>query len=128
MLETFGVAFATFSATIGPFDVAAVFAGLDISLAALRTAGCVLLLLMGIDMVFARNSGGTSTTDAEEDEARAKQDISVFPLATPLIAGPGAIGAAILIMVDTEGDLLLKAIVIDSILLVLLATLIMLLL
>lgn len=81
--------------------------GLGISLATLRTAGGVLLLLMGIDMVFARNSGGTSTTDAEE-EARAKQDISVFPLATPLIAGPGAMGAAILIMADTEGDLLLK--------------------
>jgi len=105
-----------------------ILSGLNISLAALRTAGCVLLLLMGIDMVFACNSGGTSTTDAEEDEARAKQDISVFPIATPLIAGPGAIGAAILIMVDTEGDLLLKAIVIDSFLLVLLATLIMLLL
>lgn len=102
--------------------------GLGISLAALRTAGGVLLLLMGIDMVFARNSGGTSTTDAEEEEARAKQDISVFPLATPLIAGPGAMGAAILIMADTEGDLLLKAIVIGSILLVLLATLVMLLL
>ena len=102
--------------------------GLGISLAALRTAGGVLLLLMGIDMVFARNSGGTSTTDAEEEEARTKQDISVFPLATPLIAGPGAMGAAILIMTDTEGDLLLKGIVIGSILLVLLATLIMLLL
>ena len=104
LLETFAVAFATFFATIGPFDVAAVFAGLTasvpskrrrqwrceasncrwhlmlfaligevllsglgISLAALRTAGGV-LLLMGIDMVFARNSGGTSTTDAEEEE------------------------------------------------------------
>ena len=100
--------------------------GLGISLAALRTAGGVLLLLMGIDMVFARNSGGTSTTDAEEEEARAKQDIAVFPLATPLIAGPGAMGAAILIMADSEGDLLLKAIVIGSILLVLLATLVML--
>ena len=64
--------------------------------------------------------------DAEEEEARAKQDISVFPLATPLIAGPGAMGAAILIMADTDGDLVLKAIVIGSILLVLFATLVML--
>lgn len=73
---------------------------LGISLAALRTAGGILLLIMGIDMVFARHSGGTRTTDEEEQEAmahsRAKEDISVFPLATPLLAGPGAIGAIIL--------------------------------
>ena len=40
--------------------------------------------LIGIDMVFARTSGSTSTTDEEEQEAlRAKRDIAVFPLATP---------------------------------------------
>lgn len=73
---------------------------LGISLAALRTAGGILLLIMGIDMVFARHSGGTRTTDEEEQEAlaqsEAREDISVFPLATPLLAGPGAIGAMVL--------------------------------
>jgi len=49
-------------------------------------------------MVFARNSGMTSTTDEEQDEAVHKQDVSVFPLATPLIAGPGAIGATMLLV------------------------------
>jgi multiple antibiotic resistance protein len=63
---------------------------LGITLAALRTAGGILLLLMGIDMVFARHSGGTSTTTDETEEATTKTDISVFPLATPLLAGPGA--------------------------------------
>lgn len=68
-----------------------------ITLPALRIAGGVLLLLISIDMVFARHSGGTGTTPDEENEARHRHDISVFPLATPLIAGPGAISATILL-------------------------------
>ena len=96
---------------------------LGISLAALRTGGGILLLLIGIDMVFARSSGGTSTTDEEEREAREKEDISVFPLATPLIAGPGAMGAVILLMADAEGDLVLQAIVIACLVAVLAGTL-----
>lgn len=80
---------------------------LGISLAALRTSGGILLLIMGIDMVFARHSGATSTTDEEEQEALekglAKEDISVFPLATPLLAGPGAIGAIILLHANARG-------------------------
>ena len=121
VIETATVGLATFFATIGPLDVAAVFAALTagetakhrrrmavrgtaiatsililfalvgesllsalgISLAALRTGGGILLLLIGIDMVFARASGSTSTTDEEEQEALGKRDISVFPIATP---------------------------------------------
>ncbi len=96
---------------------------LGISLAALRTGGGILLLLIGMDMVFARSSGGTSTTEEEEREARGKQDISVFPLATPLIAGPGAMGAVILLMADAEGDLVLQAIVLACLVAVLGGTL-----
>lgn len=68
-----------------------------ITIPALRIAGGVLLLLISIDMVFARHSGGTGTTPEEENEAKTRPDISVFPLATPLIAGPGAISAVILL-------------------------------
>ncbi|HEX9875498.1 MAG TPA: MarC family protein [Gammaproteobacteria bacterium] len=159
--ETAAVALATFFATVGPIDVAAMFAaltlnatprerlivairgtaiatgillffaifgesvldGLGISLAALRTAGGVLLLLIGIDLVFGRSSGATSATEAEAEEAAAKPDISVFPLATPLIAGPGAMGASILLMADTEGDLLLQGVVIACLLAILALTL-----
>jgi multiple antibiotic resistance protein len=68
-----------------------------ITIPALRIAGGVLLLLISIDMVFARHSGGTGTTPEEENEAMKRPDISVFPLGTPLIAGPGAISAVILL-------------------------------
>lgn len=97
-------------------------AGFGISLAALRTAGGILLLLIAIEMVFARSSGVTSATDEEKREAILKQDISIFPIATPLIAGPGAMGAAILLMANTEGDLTRQVIVIASLLAIMLFT------
>lgn len=76
-----------------------------ITIPALRTAGGILLLLIAIDMVFARHSGGTGTTDEEELEARQSHDISVFPLAMPLMAGPGAISAVILLTTGAQSDL-----------------------
>jgi multiple antibiotic resistance protein len=74
-----------------------------ISLPALRTAGGLLLFLIAVDLVFARDSGGVATTPEEEDEAHRREDISVFPIATPLIAGPGTIGAVIVLLADNPG-------------------------
>ncbi len=95
---------------------------MGISLAALRVGGGILLLLVAIEMVFARSSGSTSTTEEEEAEAQTKEDISVFPLATPLIAGPGAIGAVILLMADAAGDPFQLSMVLGALLLILLLT------
>ena len=166
MIETAIVAFTTFFATIGPVDVAVIYAAmtrdstprmktsmalrgclvatiilvcfalvgdglltsLGISLAAFKFAGGILLLLIAIDMVFARSSGGTSTTDEENREAEGKDDVSVFPLATPLIAGPGTMGAVILLMATAEDELLGQGIVFGALLAVLLITLVLLLL
>ena len=99
---------------------------MGITLPALRIAAGILLLLLAIDMVFARSSGGRSTTETEAEEAEQKQDISVFPLATPLIAGPGAMGAAILLVAQAEGDRILVAIVIGALVAVLVINLILL--
>lgn len=105
----------------------ALLARLGISLAALTTAGGILLLLMGIDLVFARSSGAISTTRAESMEAETRQDISVFPLATPLLAGPGTMGAVILLMAHTHSNPEQAAIVVAMLLLVMVISLILLL-
>jgi multiple antibiotic resistance protein len=76
-----------------------------ITIPALRTAGGILLLLIAIDMVFARHSGATGTTSEENIEARHRDDISVFPLAMPLLAGPGAISAVILLTTGSQSNL-----------------------
>ena len=95
---------------------------MGISIAALRTSGGILLLLIGIEMVFARTSGGTSTTGEEQREAITKPDIAVFPLATPLIAGPGAMGAAILLMANVKGDVERQGVVLLAITAILIIT------
>lgn len=92
-----------------------------ITIPALRTAGGALLFLIAIDMVFARHSGATGTTTEEDVEARQRQDISVFPLAMPLLAGPGAISAVILLTTGTTTNLDYWAVLIAIVLILALA-------
>jgi|SRR5690606_15457543 len=77
---------------------------LGIGIPAFKIAGGLLLFLVAIDMVFARHSGLRSTTVREQEEARFKEDISVFPLAFPLLAGPGALTTVLLFVADTRGN------------------------
>jgi multiple antibiotic resistance protein len=75
---------------------AALLSALGIGMPAFQIAGGVLLFLVAADMVFVRQSGIRSTTEREQREAKQKEDVSVFPLAFPLIAGPGALTTVLL--------------------------------
>ena len=100
---------------------------LNINTASFSIAGGILLFLLAMDMVLVRHSGLRMTTLREHEEALHKTDISVFPLAIPIIAGPGAL-TTILLLQDAP-VLSLETLVILGVLAVILAmTLFMLLL
>jgi multiple antibiotic resistance protein len=75
----------------------AVLQGLGISLPAFRIAGGLLLFLIAVDMLFEKRTQRREDREQDEDH-----DPSVFPLATPLIAGPGAMAAMILLNTGTD--------------------------
>ncbi|HEY7798991.1 MAG TPA: MarC family protein [Hyphomonadaceae bacterium] len=81
---------------------------LGISLDAFRVAGGALLFLIALEMVFEkRQQRQKSRADqklAEEEAAGRLDDISVFPIGIPMIAGPGSIATAMLYMQNTQGD------------------------
>jgi multiple antibiotic resistance protein len=75
---------------------------LGISLSAFRIAGGLLLFLNAVDMVFEKRTERRENR-AEEVSAREPEDISVFPMAIPMIAGPGSIASIMLLMSRSEG-------------------------
>lgn len=86
--------------TLFAFLGEAVLGFIGISMPAFRIAGGILLFLTALDMLFERRTKRREDK-AEEDEDQ--PDPSVFPIAIPLIAGPGAIATMILLAGQTEG-------------------------
>ena len=70
---------------------------LHVSLASFQIAGGLLLFLQALTLTFA-SPGLSSITEREHREAEKPGDIAVLPLAFPLIAGPGSLSAAVLLM------------------------------
>src|ERR1700722_3826616 len=90
---------------------------LAISLSAFRIAGGLLLFSIATEMVFGLRlrREGEVAEQAVEERAR---NIAAFPLAIPLMAGPGAITATVLLSGRAEGSLLLLAVLIAVVALV----------
>ncbi|MGK2285423.1 MarC family protein [Pedomonas sp. V897] len=84
---------------------------LGISMDAFRTAGGILLFLIALDMVFEKrterreNRAEKLAKEAEDKHhPLEEEDISVFPMAMPMLAGPGSIASIVLLMTRAEGS------------------------
>ena len=95
---------------------------LQISFSAFRFAGGLLLLIQAIDLVLVHPTGLSTITRGEEREAALAADIAVFPLAIPLIAGPGSMTAIVLLIDQAGSDYRFVAIILAMLALVLALT------
>ena len=77
---------------------------LGIGFPAFRIAGGLLLLKVAFDMVFAKAAGQERLTTDERREATQTDDPTVFPLAIPIITGPGALTTIVTLMATTHDD------------------------
>jgi multiple antibiotic resistance protein len=94
-------------------------ARLGISMDAFRIAGGILLFRIAVGMVLAARE---RETREEEEESRSRADVSVFPLAIPLIAGPGAMASTMILVGQAGADLRRLAVVFAMAMTVLLLT------
>ena len=74
---------------------------LGITLPAFQIAGGILLFVVAFDMIYG-HPHRNQQTEAEEKERSEKEDVAVFPLAIPLLAGPGAIASVLILSKQAE--------------------------
>lgn len=77
--------------------------GLGISLASFRIAGGIMLFLIALEMVFEKRTQRREDRAAKVAETAEVEDVSIFPMAMPMIAGPGSIASVMLLMSRNEG-------------------------
>lgn len=92
------------------FGGAWLLAQIHVSMDAFRIAGGLLLFLIAVDMLFEKRSErrderAEKVAQHQAEHPESQDDISVFPLAIPLIAGPGAIASIMLFFAQYEGAL-----------------------
>ena len=80
----------------------ALFRVMGITLPAFQIAGSILLLRIALDMLYGRRSAAQET-DEEVVAGAAKDDIAITPLGVPMLAGPGAISTALILLNQAKG-------------------------
>src|SRR5688500_7068075 len=76
---------------------------LHIELDAFRTAGGIMLFLIALDMVFEKRTQRREARAEKLRETPEIEDVSVFPMAMPMLAGPGAIASVMLLAGSASG-------------------------
>ena len=76
---------------------------LHIELDSFRIAGGIMLFLIALDMVFEKRTQRREERAQKIIETPEIEDVSVFPMAMPMIAGPGSIASVMLVMSQNEG-------------------------
>jgi multiple antibiotic resistance protein len=76
---------------------------LGISLDAFRVAGGIMLFLIALDMVFEKRTERRENRAQDVKANPEHEDISIFPMAIPMIAGPGSIASVMLLMAKSNG-------------------------
>lgn len=76
---------------------------LGVSLSSFRIAGGIMLFLVALDMVFERRTERRENRAQEVQDTPEHEDITVFPMAIPMIAGPGSIASVMLLTARSEG-------------------------
>ncbi len=84
------------------FTGEALLRAIGVGFPAFRIAGGLLLLKVAFDMVFAKAPTKRKINDADQSEAAQADDPSVFPLAIPMIVGPGALTSIVTLMAATH--------------------------
>jgi len=77
--------------------------GLGISLASFRIAGGIMLFLIALEMVFEKRTERREDRAAKVASDPEAEDVSIFPMAMPMIAGPGSIASVMLLMSRNDG-------------------------
>jgi multiple antibiotic resistance protein len=95
---------------------------LGIGLPAFRVAGGLMLLWIAFEMVFERRTDRRRKSAEELAHVGPPDDISVFPLAIPLLAGPGAIASVMLLMARHDDSFADQGVVLGALATVLLLT------
>jgi len=79
-----------------------VFKLLGVTLPAFQIAGSALLFLIALDMLYAKPTAARETVE-EVEAGAAKDDIAITPLGVPMLAGPGAISAVLILRAQAQG-------------------------
>jgi len=86
---------------------------LSVSIHALRIAGGILLLLIGVSMLYEGDMPRSRRKGAEEaEEAQVPEDVAFVPLGTPMLAGPGAISVVIILTGTADIPMVLASLIV----------------